>query len=143
MSPVYLIKPDDVQDLWIGVRPLLENALVHSEGAMTSTDTLRSILIGEFQLWVGFDRDDVAMAAVSEIITYPRHKILRVHTWATDTGHDFDIWYPQIMISLEEFAGYTDCVALEAWCRKGLARKLDWDNEYSVIVKLIKGEKHG
>ena len=138
MSPFYLIKPDDVQDLWPEVRQLIEKALVHSEGAMTSTDTLKSILNEEYQLWVGFDRDDVASAAVSEIIPYPRHRILRVHTWATVTGHDFDIWYPQIIISLEKFAKLTECVALEAWCRKGLARKLDWENEYSVIVKPIK-----
>ena len=27
---------------------------------------------------------------------------------------------------------------VEAWTRKGLAKKLDWDHEYSVITKDIK-----
>ena len=138
MSPLYLIKSDDVQDLWSEVRPIIEKALVYSEGALTSTDTLRHILNEQFQLWIAFDRDDVANVVITEIIHYPRQKILRIHNWATNTGHDFDIWYAPGIKVLEEFASNIGCVALEAWCRKGLARKLKWENEYSVIVKPIK-----
>ena len=143
MNQVFLVKPDDVQDIWYDVRPLIEKPLTHSEGAMTSYDVLRLILTEQFQLWVGFTKDSIATALITEIITYPRHRILRVHTWATDTGHDFNIWYEPSLKALENFAGMLECSALEAWCRKGLARKLDWENEYSVIVRPIKPKPKG
>ena len=143
-TQVYLVKPDDVQDLWFGVRPLIEKPLEHSEGAMTSSDVLRAVITNKFQLWVGFDRDEIDTVLITQIISYPRHKILRIHTWATSTGYDFDIWYKDCVEALESFARYHDCTALEAWCRKGLARKLKWHNEYSVVVKPIKqGEPDG
>ena len=43
-TQVYLIKPEDVQDLWFGIRPILEKALVHSEGALLSSDVLKNVL---------------------------------------------------------------------------------------------------
>ena len=134
-TQVYLIKPEDVQDLWFGIRPILEKALVHSEGALLSSDVLKNVLNEEMQLWAGFDGTAVATAMTTEIVTYPRHKVLSVHTWATASGYDFDIWYPEVMKALEGFGRYHDCTGLEAYCRKGLARKLDWENEYSVITR--------
>ena len=43
--------------------------------------------------------------------------------------------------NVEEFALSEGCVALEAWCRKGLARKLDWDHEHSVVYKVLNRNK--
>ena len=139
MTPnLFLIKPDDVEDLWFGARPLIQKALNHAEGALSTTDVLRMILNGQMHLWVGFQDNQIFTAIVTEIIHYPRHKICRIITTATETGHDLDEWYPTMLKHVEEFALSEGCVALEAWCRKGLARKLDWDHEHSVVYKVIK-----
>ena len=139
MTPnLFLIKPDDVEDLWFGARPLIQKALNHAEGALSTTDVLRMILNGQMHLWVGFQDNQIFTAIVTEIIHYPRHKICRIITTATETGHDLDEWYPTMLKHVEEFALNEGCGALEAWCRKGLARKLDWDHEHSVVYKVLK-----
>ena len=140
MNSVHLVTEDTIEDIWPIARDLVQKALVHSEGAMQTSDVLRCLLNEKFKLWVGFDADNparLATAVVTEVIPYPRHRILRIHTWATDTGYDFDVWYQPIVNQLEYYAKSIDCVALEAWCRKGLAKKLKWYNEYSVVVKPI------
>ena len=142
MTPnLFLIKPDDIEDLWFGARPLIQKALNHAEGALSTTDVLRMILNGQMHLWVGFQDNKIFTAIVTEFINYPRHKICRIITTATQTGHDFDEWYPTMFQNVEEFALSEGCVALEAWCRKGLARKLDWEHNYTVINKPIKLEE--
>ena len=139
----FLIRPDDVQDVWPGARPLIEKALVHAEGGLTTTDILRFVLTGAQELWVGFQDTDIFTALITEIIQYPRSKTLRIITFATTTGHDMDIWYDGIMDQLEEFGRANGCDGIEAWCRKGLARKLDWDHTYAVVFKTIKQTKQG
>ena len=139
MTPnIFLIKPDDIEDIWFGARRLIQIALNHAEGALSTTDVLRMILNGQMHLWVGFQDNKIFTAIVTEFINYPRHKICRIITTATQTGHDFDEWYPTMFQNVEEFALSEGCVALEAWCRKGLARKLDWDHEHSVVYKVLK-----
>ena len=141
MNPVFLVKPDDIQDIWFGVRPIIEKALVHSEHALMSSDVLREVLNNTMQLWVGFDNNEIACVMTTEIHNYPRHKTLNVYTWSTATGHDFDIWYPEVMKCLYYYGEANNCTGLEAQCRKGLAKKLkqlDWENEYSVITRPIK-----
>ena len=139
MTPnLFLIKPDDVEDLWFGARPLIQKALNHAEGALSTTDVLRMILNGQMHLWVGFQNNKILTAIVTEIINYTIHKICRIITTATETGHDLDEWYPTMLEHVGEFALSEGCVALEAWCRKGLARKLDWDHEHSVVYKVLK-----
>ena len=49
--------------------------------------------------------------------------------------------YDTIVNTLTMFGRGIGCNALEAWCRKGLARKLDWEHNYTVIVKPIKLEE--
>ena len=139
MTPnLFLIKPDDVEDLWFGARPLIQKALNHAEGALSTTDVLRMILNGQMHLWVGFQDNKIFTAIVTEFINYPRHKICRIITTATETGHDLDEWYPTMLEHVGEFALNEGCVALEAWCRKGLARQLDGDHEHSVVYKVLK-----
>ena len=140
MNSVHLVTEDTIEDIWPIARDLVQKALVHSEGAMQTSDVLRCLLNEKFKLWVGFDEVNpavLATAVITEVIPYPRHRILRIHTWATQSGFEFDTWYQPIVDQLEYYAKSIDCVALEAWCRKGLAKKLKWYNEYSVVVKPI------
>ena len=132
-----LVKTENVQDVWPQARPLIEKALAHDYlGSMTSTDALRLILNERQQLWIGIDTD-IFLAILTEIVHYPKNKVLRIIAFSTVTGHDMDVWYHHINV-LEEFALACECTALEAWARKGLAEKLKWEHEYAVISKPIK-----
>ncbi len=133
-----LVKTDDVQLIWNEARPLIEKALAHDYmGNMSSSDALRLILNEHQQLWVGINEDGIFLAILTEIVNYPQNKVLRIIAFSTETGHGMNAWYHHLN-TLEEFALVCDCTALEAWTRKGLAEKLNWDHQYAVITKKIK-----
>ncbi len=134
----FLVKPDNAPLIWHTVRPLIEKTLVHAEGEMNSSDSLRMILNQDQQLWLGVEDDKVFLALITEIIRYPQKNTLRIINFSTQTEEDMDTWYEQAVNILTEFGLKVDCTNLEAWCRKGFARKLDWEHEYVVISKPIK-----
>jgi len=136
-TQLLLVKTENVQDVWSKARPLIEKALAYDYlGSMTSTDALKLILTERQQLWIGFDTD-IFLAILTEIVHYPKNKVLRIIAFSTETGHDMNAWYHHLDV-LEEFALACECTALEAWARKGLAEKLKWEHEYAVISKSIK-----
>ena len=136
-TQLLLVKTENVQDVWPQARPLIEKALAYDYlGSMTSTDALRLILNERQQLWIGFDTD-IFLAILTEVVHYPKNKVLRIIAFSTETGHDMDVWYHHLN-TLEEFALACECTALEAWARKGLAEKLKWEHKYAVISKPIK-----
>ena len=136
-TQLLLVKTEDVQDVWPKVRPLIEKTLANDYlGSMTSTDTLRLILNERQQLWIGFDTD-IFLAILTEVVHYPKNKVLRIIASSTKTEHDMNVLYHHLSV-LEEFALVCECTTLEAWTRKGLAEKLKWEHEYAVISKSIK-----
>ena len=138
-SNLLIVNPDDLDHVWHEVEPLIEKALVHSEGELYTEDVLRLIFEEKQVLWVGMKDGEIFCAGVTEIITYPRKRVLRIITFATKSGHDYEHWKDFIEV-IEGFGVRHRCSAIEAWTRKGLAKKLKWDNEYSVITKDIKSK---
>ena len=140
-TQLVLVNTEEIQFIWHKVIPLIDKALKYNYlGSMTTADALRLALDGQEQLWVGVENDELFLALLTEIVHYPQHSVLRIITFATNTGHDMDRWYHHLN-SIEEFGRINKCIALEAWTRKGLAEKLNWEHEYSVISKPIKPEQ--
>jgi len=134
---VLLVKPEFIPDIWFKVKPLIDQALDHSIGELHSSDIMKMLLNEEEFLWVGMEDGDIKSVLVSEIINYPRKRILRIIIWTVDQESDFDTWI-KYLYKIEDFARTIECSHLEAWARKGLTRKLNWDHEYTVISKPIK-----
>ncbi len=132
-----VVDSTDVDYVWDDVQPLIDKALIHSEGELLSEDIFKLIKKEMQVLWVGIKDKELFCAGVTEIIKYPRKKVLRIITFATKSGHDYEHWKDFIEV-LEAFGAKQGCASVEAWTRKGLAKKLDWDHEYSVITKDIK-----
>ena len=130
------VERKDIPYIWHEVVPLIEKALVYSEGAMFVSDVLGLLLDGTECLFIGKRDGKIYSALVGEIVCYPRKKIFRIVTWSTSSGHDMKEWI-QLLYVIEDYARSQFCEELEAWTRKGLARKLKWDNEYSVITKKL------
>ena len=135
----FLIAPDDVPDIWHDIKPLIDKVLTLDHFSnMTSTDVLRMILDGEQQLWIGLKEGSLFTAVVTEFVFYPRNKVLRVITWSTVTGYGYDNWKSLIENTLKQFGNDNECSVLEAWCREGLAKKLDWEQKAIVVTTPIK-----
>ena len=134
---VVLIQPGDLEVVWDEVVPLIEAALKHSEGEVIPEDLIKPIKIGKMQLWVALS-DGVIAAMITEIVVYPRKRVLRVITIAGKDGYGMSRWYGFLPL-VEGFALNNNCSSLEAWTRKGMAKKLtDWEHKYMVITKDLK-----
>ena len=134
---VVLIQPGDLEVVWDEVVPLIDAALKYSEGELLSDDLVHPIKTGKMQLWVALSEGVIA-AMITEIITYPRKKVLRVITIAGKDGLGMSKWYGFLPL-IEGFALSNNCSSLEAWTRKGMAKKLkDWEHKYMVITKDLK-----
>ena len=136
INQAQLVQPNEIPYIWIEVKPLIEKALTHANGEMLPEDVLSLLLQNKEHLFIGYTDDEIQSALVGEIIIYPRKKVFRIITWSTKSGHDYEAWI-DLFDTIEHFAKSKGCDSIEAWTRKGLARKLKWDNEYSVITKNI------
>ena len=87
-----IVNPNDIDQVWEDVKPLLDKALAHADGEMLSSDILDLILDDREVLWVGINNGEVFCAGVTEVITYPRKKVLRIITFASKSGHDYELW---------------------------------------------------
>ena len=138
---VISIAPKSIPYMWHQVKPLIDKALVHSNGELTSDDVLELLLSKRETLVIGYtDPEDsykeILMAAVTEVVQYPRKKVLRIIAWATKSGYDGDEWLT-LFSTIEYIGKKSGCDYIEAWTRKGMARKMKWDHEYSVITKQL------
>ena len=132
---VFLLEAEDIDLVWGDVVPLIEKALQHAEGELVPDDIKKHLDKGDLRLWIALEGKETIAAMVTEVIQYPRKKIVRVITLA---GRNMDMWY-DFLPMIEGYAIRNGCSSLEAWSRKGMARKLkDWKHSYDIITKDLK-----
>ena len=132
---IFLLEAEDIDLVWDDVVPLIEKALQHAEGELVPDDIKKHLDKGDLRLWIALEGKETIAAMVTEVIQYPRKKIVRVITLA---GRNMDMWY-DFLPMIEGYAIRNGCSSLEAWSRKGMARKLkDWKHSYDIITKDLK-----
>ena len=135
---VVLVNEDDIDLVWDECESLIDIALKHSEGELISSDVYEQLMNNAMQLWIAMEHGEVIAAMITQVISYPRKRVLRVITLGGKDGSGLDKWY-MFLDMIEGFALKTACTALEAWTRKGMVRKLkDWKHSYMVITKDLK-----
>ena len=99
--------------------PWIADALEYSGGTHTPVDVAESILRGTMQLWPGPEA-----CAVTEIVVYPRRKVLHVFLAGGNMDKIVDM-----QKSAEEWGKTQGCTAMTIAGRKGWSRVLA-DNGY-------------
>jgi len=136
---ISIINQNEVEAVWPFVIEHLERAVAFSNGEIETKDFLPLLLDEEMQLWVAVGDGECVAAMVTQIIIYPRKKIMRVIAIG---GRDMKIWMKNIDM-LENFALAMGCTELEAWTKRGFLRVLkDWKMSHIVIKKDLKGRLH-
>ena len=131
----HLLDPDDVEYVWEKVEPILARVIPHSEGELETDDILDLVTEGSMQLWIVAENKEIIAALVTQIITYPQKRILRLVSLA---GEDFNK-FKHFLDIVESFAIQKGCTALELWGRKGWKKLLpEWNSEYIVYTKDIR-----
>jgi hypothetical protein len=136
----HLISPEDVAYLWDDVGPMLARVTERSEGEMEPDDYLETLTQGAMQLWIATEEKNITLAMVTQIISYPQKKVLRV---IAISGEKFIEAHSQFNDMVEAFAIRVGCSSMELWGRKGWKKMLpDWKDSYIVFTKDLKERMH-
>ena len=130
------VPSSSVEEIWPRVEHLIKKGLEHGRGELDATDVLKFLIERVMQLWVVMDmlEDKPVMAGCTEIVNYPRKKVCR----AVVLGGDSIVEWMKHVEGIEEWARTKDCDHMDAFVRKGLAKKMakiDYKQEYVVLGK--------
>lgn len=114
-------------------RPYLQAALDKMGNEYEFEDIKDQLMSGDKQLWLG-----KAFAAVTEIILYPRKKVVLVHLAGGDMQELIDT-----IPELEEFARIVEADGIEIVGRKGWSKILGNHGFSESAVHLYKGVSDG
>jgi len=131
----HLLEPEDVAYMWESVAPFLARVSEHTEGELEPDDYIEPLTHGDMQLWIATENKEIIAVLITQIISYPQKRILRLISLAGDNFSRFK----GCLDMVESFAISNHCTALEMWGRKGWKRLLpDWKDSYIVYTKDIK-----
>lgn len=138
MTTARMVLPPEVAHVWGIAGPMLDTAIAHSDGNLWLVDVLYRILGGQDQLWIAEDGGKIVACAVTQILAFPRKKLLSLPFVA---GTNLDAWKHHEGM-LIEYAKANGCVGLEGYARQGWARRATpgWYPVYTVIRKGIGNE---
>jgi hypothetical protein len=130
-----LIPPSEIGRVLSLVLPWLEKVVERSHGGNTLEGFLKQFAAGLWQLWVIDDGAKLRGMLVTALDVTPSGR--KVCTIRVVTGEDSLSWL-HLTHDLEEWAKSKGCDRMEAWARKGWARRLpDWHMSHVMLEKDI------
>lgn len=111
----------DIDRFWKDVEPFISEPLAGNDGEFTAEDIYRSLLEKKMQLWVAY-RDGIKAAMVTEVVNYPRKKVVRIVTLG---GDDMAGWIDDGFPLIHRWAKEQGASGMEIMGRKGWIRVLD------------------
>lgn len=114
------IRSDNVEYVWPKIREFVTEALTHSRGEVNTDDVFTCLLNQLMQLWIAYDDDnEIKACLVTQIITYPRRKFLRVVVLSGEGMEDWEHGW----VFVETWARAMGCDGVEAFARRGFVRR--------------------
>ena len=96
------------------------------------------LVTGQQNLWIAWDENNNSMGCVTtQVISYPNNKMLAFQFLG---GENFDLWYPNMLKTLESFAADSECEGVEGTARFGFWKWLEkdgFDKSYAVYEKVF------
>ncbi len=111
------VPKEDLHFIWNEVEPLIKKAL---DDTYSARDILDGLVKNSFQLFISWEKK-VESAVITEVVQYPQKKICR---YFLAGGNNMDNWLEPIQQTIEKFAKYNNCNAVEVAGRKGWSKKL-------------------
>jgi hypothetical protein len=116
---VTAIPTEHVIEIWPRVREFITDVCAHTHGRYEPEDVLDELCAGVSHLWVAFEDKNILGAVVTNIMNYPRKRVLNC---PFVTGDDFKSWKDPMLALLRRFAADHGCACLESTARLGWAR---------------------
>ena len=116
---VSMVPPQLVNTCWKQIEPFMEGAAKYTYGRFTSDDIYDSVTEHDYQLWVAFNETGIKGAIVTNIMVYPKRKLLCMSFCG---GNDLKEWKEPMLSLLQRYAKDMGCDGIEATARAGWAK---------------------
>lgn len=119
MIEVSLVPVHLINTCWAKVEPFMAKAAKYTYGRFTSGDIYDSVMEHDYQLWVAFDEAVIKGAVVTNVMVYPKRKLLCMSFCG---GYDLKEWKEPMLSLLQRYAKDMGCDGIEATARAGWAK---------------------
>ncbi len=129
---LYGVLSHAVDEVWEDVAPLLLEASSYADGKYDLEDVYNFIVHKDMQLWVMFNASGICGATVTQIIKYPRKKVLMLVFIA---GEHADSWL-NLIDGIKDFAKEHGCESIEGYGRPGwekLSKPLGFEKIHTIF----------
>lgn len=126
---LYGVNREEIDEWWPQIRHLVEKPLVRT-GVIAdfSPEDVRDLIrSGDMQCWIGHSDGKILVCGITEIMVYPRRKVLGIPFVGAEDG-SIALWLAHIE-TLKDFARHHGCEIVRGWGRKGWVRALRPDHE--------------
>jgi len=116
---VSLVPREYIDGCWGQIEGYLEGAAKYTYGRFSVDDIKDCITDYDYQLWIAFEDDKIYGAVVTEIVQYPRCKMLAMQFTG---GIELKKWKGPMLSLLKRWARDNGCDKIESPGRPGWAR---------------------
>lgn len=129
---IYQVPAPVVPSVWPDALALLEEPIARSQGCYLPEDVLQALALGLMDLWLAAKGEEIVAAYVTEIVHFPRKRMLRA-TFAGGAPHTMDEWLEPMVRALEEGAKACGCAGMMAMGRRGWTKVVEGKEVATVI----------
>lgn len=112
-----------VPQVWHVVGPMLDRAIVRSDGDYSLDDVFGWVMARDWQLWVWVGPDGISCAAVTTIVTYPNRKVCCMPLIA---GKNVGDWWLNGQSEMAEWARSQGCDRMEGYDIRAARGRAPW-----------------
>lgn len=114
---VSIVLPEDIDLIWGHVEKYMKAAARYTHGRYEVDDIKYHVQGGRVQqLWIAYTDDKVYGAVITEIMEYPRMRVLVMHFTG---GVELPLWKDDMLALLRRFAKDHECKVIESIGRAG------------------------
>ena len=119
MIEVSMIPTEYVDTCWDKVKGFIEKAADSTYGRYSADNLYDMVKEGDHELWVAFDDDGFKGTVLTNIMNYPKRKVLCMGFCG---GEKLEEWKDPMLALLRRFAKDMGCDSIEAFGRPGWAK---------------------
>lgn len=110
------VSPQHVAKVWPLIDKYVVDALAYAQGVYLPSDIKGYCEGARMQLWIATRGDKVLAAVITEIMDFPRMRIVSVPFIG---GTDLRSWFRKMLLTVEAWSKEMGCVGMQGGARRG------------------------